>query len=56
MFGASLGELSFVGLLVVIVLLSQVAPRLGEAIGARMERGRPGAGPGGDAEDEEPNG
>ena len=37
MFGASLGELSFVALLLVIVLLAQVAPRIGEAIGARYE-------------------
>jgi hypothetical protein len=35
--GASWGELSFVAILVVIVLLSQVAPRIGEAIGARFE-------------------
>jgi len=37
-FGASLGELSFVALMVVIVLLSQVAPRVGEAIGARFKK------------------
>jgi hypothetical protein len=37
-FGASLGELSFVALLVVIVLLSQVAPRVGEAIGGRFDK------------------
>ena len=36
MFGASLGELSFVAILLVIVLLAQVAPRIGEAIGARL--------------------
>ena len=45
MFGASLGELGFVALMVAIVLLSQVAPRVGEAIGARRERGQRGAGP-----------
>jgi hypothetical protein len=36
-FGASLGELSFVAILLVIVLLAQVAPRIGEMIGARFE-------------------
>ena len=34
-----MGELGFVALMVVIVLLSQVAPRVGEAIGARRGRG-----------------
>lgn len=36
--GLSYGELAFVAVLVVIVLLSQVAPRVGEAIGARLEK------------------
>ena len=52
MFGASPGELGFVALLVVIVLLSQVAPRVGEAIGARFERNPASPPPAG--EDEPP--
>jgi hypothetical protein len=36
--GASYGELGFAAILVVIVLLAQLAPRLGEAIGARFEK------------------
>jgi hypothetical protein len=36
--GASWGELSFVAILLVIVLLSQIAPRIGEAIAARYDR------------------
>jgi hypothetical protein len=36
--GASYGELGFVALLLIIVLLSQIAPRVGEAIGARFEK------------------
>jgi hypothetical protein len=39
--GASWGELSFVAVLVVIVLLAQVAPRVGEAIAARYDRKGP---------------
>jgi hypothetical protein len=38
--GASYGELGFVALLLVVILLSQVVPRLGEAIGARFEKPR----------------
>jgi Flp pilus assembly pilin Flp len=34
--GASLSELGFVAVLVALVLLAQVAPRVGEAIGARF--------------------
>ncbi len=36
--GVSYGELGFVALLLVLVLLSQIAPRLGEAIGERFEK------------------
>jgi hypothetical protein len=36
--GASYGELGFAAMLVVIVLLAQLAPRLGAAIGARFEK------------------
>ena len=38
MLGASLGELSFVAILLVIVLLAQLAPRVGEAVAMRFER------------------
>jgi hypothetical protein len=38
MLGASYGELGLAALLVVIVLLAPVAPRIGEAIGARFEK------------------
>lgn len=38
MLGASYGELGFAALLVVIVLLAPIAPRIGEAIGARFEK------------------
>ena len=41
--GASYGELGFAAILVVIVLLAQLAPRLGEAIGARYEKRGPRA-------------
>jgi hypothetical protein len=51
-FGASISELSFVAVLVVIVLLSQVAPRVGEAIGARLAPEGPADRP--KAEDEPP--
>ena len=40
MLGASVGELLFVAILLGIVLLAQVAPRIGEAIGARFEAAR----------------
>ncbi len=43
--GASYGELGFVALLLVIILLSQVVPRIGEAIGARFEKTEPKAPP-----------
>ena len=36
--GASLGELGFVAVLVVIVVLAPIAPRLGEAIGGLFEK------------------
>lgn len=36
--GASTGELAFVAVLVVIVVLAPVAPRVGEAIGALFEK------------------
>lgn len=39
--GVSYGELGFAAILVVIVLLAQLAPRLGEAIGARFDKGGP---------------
>jgi hypothetical protein len=46
---ASLSELVFAAVLVGIVLLAQVAPRLGEMIGARFGSGRsPKASPPGD--------
>jgi hypothetical protein len=35
--GASWGELAFVAILLVIVLLSQIAPRIGETIAARHD-------------------
>jgi hypothetical protein len=38
--GLSYGELGFVAVLLVLVLLSQVAPRIGESIGALFE-GKP---------------
>ena len=38
MLGASYGELGLVALLVAIVLLAPLAPRIGEAIGARFEK------------------
>jgi hypothetical protein len=40
-FGASWGEWSFVAIMVVIVLVAQIAPRLGEVIGARLGSSRP---------------
>jgi hypothetical protein len=39
--GASYGEIGFAAILVVIVLLAQLAPRLGAAIGARFEKPEP---------------
>jgi hypothetical protein len=36
--GVSYGELGFVALLLALVLLSQIAPRIGESIGARYEK------------------
>ena len=39
--GVSYGELGFAGLLVAIVILAQIAPRIGEAIGARYEKREP---------------
>ncbi len=42
MLGASPGELAFVAFLLVIVLLAQVAPRLGEVIAARVYDGASG--------------
>ncbi len=42
------GELTFVAVLVIIVLLAQIAPKIGEAIAARAERrgdGDPGRPP-----------
>jgi hypothetical protein len=41
--GASPGELAFVVVLVVIVVLAQVAPRIGEAIAVGGEAGKPSA-------------
>ncbi len=35
--GVSYGELGFVAILVVVVVMAQIAPRIGEAIGARYE-------------------
>ena len=46
--GVSYGELGFASILVAIVLLAQIAPRIGEAIGARYEKRHPrnpGTGP-----------
>ncbi len=40
MLGASYGELGLWALLVFLVLLAPVAPRIGEAIGARFENRR----------------
>jgi hypothetical protein len=42
--GASPGELAFVAVLVVIVMVAQIAPRIGEAIAMRGEAGKPSAG------------
>ncbi|MFT3766886.1 MAG: hypothetical protein QM820_15415 [Minicystis sp.] len=36
--GASLGELGFAAMLVVIVVLAPIAPRIGEAIGGLFEK------------------
>jgi Sec-independent protein translocase protein TatA len=41
-FGASWGELAFVAILFVIVLVAQIAPRIGEAMGARFAARAPG--------------
>jgi hypothetical protein len=45
-FGASLSELGFAAVLLALVLLAQVAPRLGEAIGARLGGPQPPSGGG----------
>ncbi|APR82331.1 Hypothetical protein A7982_07680 [Minicystis rosea] len=36
--GASLGELGFVAVLVIIVVMAPIAPRIGEAIGGLFEK------------------
>ena len=42
MLDATRGELAFVAILVFIVILAQIAPRIGEAIAARAESRSPG--------------
>jgi hypothetical protein len=50
MLGASTGELAFVAVLLVVVVLAQIAPKIGEAIAVRYAtRGRGGTDQGGDA-------
>jgi hypothetical protein len=49
MLGATPGELAFVAVLLVVVVLAQIAPRIGEAIAVRYapeEKGQDGQGNG----------
>jgi hypothetical protein len=39
MLGTSGGELAFVVVLVIVIVLAQVAPKIGEAIAARLDPG-----------------
>jgi hypothetical protein len=45
MFGASLGEIALVALLVGFVLLAPIAPKIGAAIGGLFEKPSPDAAP-----------